>query len=170
MRKLLIPLSLLAALGLIGGIYANWFKRYPSILQAKEACEKWADKDRSDLIYIRLYHENIYDKSTSPLETLYYDEDQIQERRNEILDTFPDAEITTQTEYYKNGVTYFKLSVTKRWCTEEKETNQFLGSNSFFVDQADFSWPSIDYISYKDAKRLKGESEVLKNFRYPIQK
>ena len=167
MRKLLIPLSLLAALGLIGGIYAKWFKRYPSILQAKEACEKWADNDRWDLIYIRLFHDNINDIQ-SWRRPDYSDED-IQNKRNEILATFPEAEISNQIDD-KDGHTDFSAYVSKRWCIEEKETNQFLGSKSFFVDQADFSWPSIDYISYKDAKRLKGESEVKKNFRYPIQK
>ena len=158
MRKLLIPLSLLAALGLIGGIYANWFKRYPSILQTREAFEKWADKERWAQIFIVLEHFDIYDNGYSgPLSEV-----KLQNRKKEILDTFPEAEITQEF----STETIFRVFVPKRWCVQEKETNQFLGSQSFFVHQNHWS----ANLTFSEAKGLKGDSEVKKNFRCPIQK
>ena len=139
--------------------------KYGSSFEAKEACEKWADNDRWDLIYIRLLHDNIND-IYSFRRPDYSDED-IQNKINEILATFPESEIINQIDD-KDGFTDFSAYVSKRWCIEEKETNQFLGSQSFFVDQDEVRYP--DYLKFSEAKRLKGKSEVKKNFRYPIQK
>ena len=149
MRKLLIPLSLLAALGLIGGIYANWFKRYPSIRQANEACEEWVK-------------EWPFVKTAFNLEVK--DVENVRTFLDEFLMVFPQSKIKGEKIGYINGF-WADIKIQNRSCIQEKETNQILGIEFLIPTKA--LW---EYRDYQELIYLSKESKVIKNFRYPIQK
>jgi len=70
MKRLLLPL--LAALALPTAVNANWFGKYNSEVEAKEACDKWAEKGikytyeiHSNNFLLPSYEQNPYTSSAT---------------------------------------------------------------------------------------------------------
>ena len=136
MKKFLLLLPLLSAFALPTSVEANWFGKYNSRYDAKEACEIWMLKGFK-------YTYKVMGRTGLGADNKYYkrylDGYQIQ-----YLD-----EADKLIEKTRNGFS--------RSCLEEKETNQFIGRVKSCLKKKDYS--------LAEWKKLKS-CEKRKYFKY----
>ena len=108
------------------------FLKYNSMFQAEKACKEWADKG-----------------FTYSYEYLPFSSDVL----------FPwDKKKPGPWDNKPKKQELMKGIGNKRWCVEEKETNQFLGYEKFGVKK--------QHYKLNEYKQLKTKIEIKKNFRY----
>ena len=143
MMKLNLRLLLIGCLALGATACSD---KYPSRVQAKEACDEWASKGKTIDWEIPIPEDERKTKVRQYAESL---------RRQRVGDWIISPVSEEDLEAAEAAIKNPSGTETGRWCFPEKETTQYLGYENKFVQNGE--WVKGEN---------EGEGKVVKHFRY----